>query len=234
MKVAFRYDDFSICSDTELEKKFLELFKDANIPITIGIVPYAELSMCESIGEKNVRQLLLKKVAMLREGIRSGMIEVAMHGYSHEPTHGKTEFAGLPKNEQLRRLIEGKKRLEQISNKPILTFIPPWGGYDNTTARLLEKLHFTALSADEHKTGANTSLVFEAASCAPHELKKIVKYRRKVHQPEPTIVVVFHTYDFGKGKKQLSSLKKLERILAWVNAQKDLATFTIQGTLPQD
>ncbi|MCS6862490.1 MAG: DUF2334 domain-containing protein [Abditibacteriales bacterium] len=58
-----------------------------------------------------------------------------------------SEFVGLQFEEQLRKIEQGKRALEEWLETPVVSFIPPWNTYDEQTVRALDAVHIRALSA---------------------------------------------------------------------------------------
>jgi peptidoglycan/xylan/chitin deacetylase (PgdA/CDA1 family) len=124
--VAFRNDDIQEFSGSEAERRFLRLFVENGIPQTYALVPFKkDLEKQEDM------------VSLLKEQQAQGLAEIALHGYAHENRAGKrrSEFAGLPFDEQLEKIRSGKAHLERIFQREIVTFVPPFNSYDQDTLR---------------------------------------------------------------------------------------------------
>lgn len=161
--VVFRNDDICAFSDVVHEKTVMRFFEKHGIPQIFGIIP----NVAEDIrNERCSRYHLLSEneqlLQMLRKWYKQGLIEIALHGYTHKtnllhPTkvlgtyspvnpEGYSEFRGLPYKEQLYRIEQGKKLLEGYFHVPIKIFIPPWNSYDNNTLIALRTLNFNCIS----------------------------------------------------------------------------------------
>ncbi len=135
-----------------------------------------------------------------------------------------SEFMGLQFEEQLRKIEQGKRALEEWLETPIVSFIPPWNTYDEQTVRALDAVHIRALSASlstvPHESGLSTcqgeatALVYLPRTCALSEFDDALKEARKVqttdHRPRDkettgqrsgvrspvVIVMMFHHFSF--------------------------------------
>ena len=235
--VAFRYDDYSRFSNTDLEIKLIKAFQKYNIPCTFGVIPYVS-DNCEvpDPGTQKVYRLSLWKASILNDAIKAGILEVALHGYSHRTIRIKaadadyTEFSGLDYNSQIKKIAKGKSLLEKMLGIRITTFIPPWNTYDTNTIRVLEELGFRTISADNAGVIKESSqLEFLPFTCDVLNLKGAVESARKISDAQPIIVVLFHPSDFlemGRKEGKLSYQGFVE-LLTWVTSQKDIHVHTI-------
>lgn len=106
-RVAFRYDDYSIHNPTDLEIKLIDILQKYNIPCTFAIIPYVASKDTDEILPPEVEPLNEEKTYILKSAIASGIIEPALHGYSHEMVRGlKTEFSGLSYSDQMEKIIK--------------------------------------------------------------------------------------------------------------------------------
>lgn len=237
--VIFRYDDYSSRTNTELERKLIEAFRASRIPCTFGVVPFACSGTVTDPAPQRLLPLLPAKVHLLKKAARAGVVEVALHGYSHQTTMasgGKSEFGGLAYPEQKQRLAQGKAALEKTLGLPVLTFIPPWGRYDLNTVEALEQTGFEALSASIYGvTRPSKKLAFVPCICEAHQLRRTIEAARRTHAVRLPIVALFHEYDFREVNPQRGrfTLKEFQALLAWVKAQPDVRTVTVQQAVQQ-
>lgn len=105
----------------------------ADVPISLSVTPFRIAGHDRHAPEqyKGSMEILplgrnLELVAVLREGLGSGRLDVTMHGYHHLRYGGAPEFIG---GEDLsRKAREGKAYLEQLLGTAIRTFVPPNNG----------------------------------------------------------------------------------------------------------
>jgi peptidoglycan/xylan/chitin deacetylase (PgdA/CDA1 family) len=132
--------------------------------------------------------------------MKAGAMDPAQHGYSHQTLQTKgwhTEFATLDYDTQMDEIKRGQVFLEQILGTSITTFIPPYNAYDAITIEVLEKLGFKCLSANIYgPTVLSTSLKILPGTCSLDNLRKSIKYARRIVDYDPIICVVFHQYAF--------------------------------------
>lgn len=234
--VVFRFDDYSSLSSTEFEVKLISTFRKYNAVCTFGVIPYVCAGDIHDIRPQDIVPLTLKKAAILKNAIKEEILEVALHGYSHQTIRSKangryTEFSGLDFNSQVAKIAKGKDYVEEILNTKITTFIPPWNVYDTNTIRAVEKLGFKCFSASESVKAPESSILkFAPATCDLFELRQTVELARRVPDRQPVIVVLFHEYDFleiDKEKGRLSYKEFLE-LMAWITSQQDIHIMTIE------
>jgi peptidoglycan/xylan/chitin deacetylase (PgdA/CDA1 family) len=236
--VVFRFDDYSSHSNTDFELKLINSFKKCNIPVTFGVIPYICAEDVHDPRPQNVVPLNSVKANILKDAIKDGILEVALHGYSHQTIRmkmngGYTEFVGLDYNNQMQKIIKGKNLLEELLGVRITTFTPPWNSYDLNTIGVLEKVGFKNISAN--RTGVTkefSQLRFLPATCNLVELREAVKSARKISDNKTIIVVLFHIYDFVEFNRRRGkiSLPDLLELLTWVASQKDVQLRNIEET----
>jgi peptidoglycan/xylan/chitin deacetylase (PgdA/CDA1 family) len=233
INVIFRFDDYSARSETEVEKRIIETFREHNIPFTVGVIPFVcEVSFFDTAYQQ-VIPLDSVKGQILQKAYEDGIVEVGLHGYSHQtidPSSNNTEFEGLDYNEQVFRMQKGKDFLENLTGARVSSFIPPWNRYDKNTLNVLEELNFNSISASIIGTFIEpTSIKYIPGTCEIFDLKDAVEYARKNDVQNPNIIVLFHSYDFNDsvvaGKTLTMSM--FSDVLEWTATQKDINTMTI-------
>ena len=158
--VVFRCDDYSAASNTALEVRLIETFRQRDIPLVFGVIPFIGAS-----DSREGSELSDEKAAILREAVEAGTVDVALHGYSHQKSGPWTEFAGLPYDEQVRRLSHGVTLLSEAVGVRVTTFVPPYNTYDENTLRAMEHLGFVCLSAGKTGCVGEYSLSFLPSTC---------------------------------------------------------------------
>jgi hypothetical protein len=244
--VIFRMDDYSSRSATYIERKIINLFAECNVPITFGVIPFMTAGFVQDTSAQEVIPLAPDKANILGQAIKAGIVDAALHGYSHQNTRDRsqgksTEFAGLDYNSQLLKIREGKNFLEKILAVPVVTFIPPWSTYDDNTLRSLEKLNFQCLSANLTGYASSvSSLKFLPATCNLHELRGVIELARKITDTQPIICVLFHEYDFREinyevdNKEDQISFGEFVELVRWVARQKDLKVKSIGQVIKEN
>lgn len=230
--VVFRMDDYSAVSDTELESRIINIFIEKKIGLTLGVVPH----VCSGDDKDPAPQMLIslskEKAALLREGISSGCIDIALHGYSHQAnsTQISSEFAGLDYGTQLKKISDGKKYIENVTNFPLEIFIPPWNQYDGNTLHALEVTGFQVLSAGWNGVSAKDSKIgFLPGTCSLRNIRDAINDARRASDRKPVIVVLFHHYDFieSNDKRGFLSLEMFSDLLDQLLAKPNLKQLSI-------
>lgn len=233
INVVFRFDDYSACSNTDMELKIIDAFRKHDACITMSVIPYVCTDDIHDPSAQKLMPLTSTKGDILKNGIDDGVLDVALHGYSHQTISTKqwTEFSGLDYNSQAERLAKGKNLLEGMIDVPVNTFVPPWNRYDQNTLRALEALGFSTLSADSKKRGGTETckLHFLPYSCNLSEVREAVKASRTSSDPQPVIVVLFHEYDFKEINKKRGRITYSEffALLNWLKSQNDVRLLSI-------
>jgi len=124
-----RDDDTSFfTSPDQLEKAYGEVSQLG--PISLAIVPFHRAGTSKGVPEEfrgrwSVHPLHENAalVSYLREGIQAGRFEAMLHGYYHDETDGREEFA--VDHDLERRVREGRRYLEELLATTIRVFVAP-------------------------------------------------------------------------------------------------------------
>ncbi len=147
MKIAIRMDDITPDMDWEKFDRFRAMMEKYHVKPLIGIVPD---NQDPNLSRDPEREDFWEQMKALQE---QGWI-LAMHGCHHIYTTQKgglfplncfSEFAGVPYEEQLRMVREGKRILEEHG---IATdfFMAPAHSYDDNTLKALQAEGFTRMT----------------------------------------------------------------------------------------
>lgn|GEM_PF-834852 len=238
--VIFRLDDYAP-SCSSIGTKLLTVFQEHNIPCTYGVIPYASDTFTD--GPADCVAIDLETAGRLAGAIRSGLVEVALHGLTHRDNAiapkgpgSESEFRGLSYSSQLRMLSVGKATLESLYHVSVTTFIPPWNSYDENTLHALEDLGFEVVSSSGQTYGIAASTRFQRLrflpyTCMPGHEREAVEFARNSTDPDPIIVVLLHPFNFAEYDRDRGrfTLQSLDDLLSWLTAQPDVATQTLGG-----
>lgn len=224
--VVFRYDDYSNNSDTKFEKEIIALFKKYNFECAFGVIPYDISHKSNASIQDRLDSLSTYKLGILKNAINEGIIEVALHGYSHRNIYRNShdifkieynsEFFGLKYESQFSKIAKGKYFLEKNLQEEITIFIPPWNSYDLNTIRALEEQNFKYISANgSGNTYNSSSLNYLPTTCTLNQLHETVKFAREHIEAEPIILVMFHQYE-------LENINELKNAFEWIELQGDI------------
>lgn len=202
LRVVFRYDDCSGVSPLDLEEELIGMFRARSLSCAFGIVPLAAADPLDPRGVDR-RPLSGDKVELLKEAVEGGAVEAVLHGSTHRalPRASRShpsELAGLPWQRQREIVAEGRDTLEEALGTAVGIFAPPWNTYDAGTLRALADLGFECLSAGPRFGPADGkgALRFLPATCLLTSLEEVVAAARELPDADPTIVALFHPYDF--------------------------------------
>lgn len=140
--VIFRNDDLQPWFEIDRLVKVNNIFIEKAVPVTLGVIPFIGN---HTLAEDPTLVDYLKNLTRTHPNL----FEIALHGYNHQPLsdfYGGSEFGGLEYPDQYGRICLGKNLLKETLNVDIVTFIPPFDTYDNTTAIALKKLDFKVVS----------------------------------------------------------------------------------------
>jgi peptidoglycan/xylan/chitin deacetylase (PgdA/CDA1 family) len=226
IRVALRFDDPSVATDHELEVAIFALLERYAIPATVAATPFHRQGEAyQALSTDNAPHLIAAH--------HKGIIEIALHGYSHEQRSstrrgGESEFAGLAANEQARLISEGRDLLASIFGCDITGFVPPWNTCDTTTLETVRDLGFQYVSAG-FETPSVRKLTWLPRTCQFKNIVVAVEEARRYAWSRPLIIAVMHHYDFRElGSTQTHfDLTGLQERLAWLVAQQDLQIVTL-------
>jgi len=240
--VVFRYDDYSSCSPLALEQRIIDIFAENGVPVTFAVIPFVHQSRCgKQFLDAGTEYFALteERAEILRGAIEGAVVNVALHGYSHQeniPVGGVTEFRGMSLAEQRDRIARGKAHLEGMLGVRVSTFVPPWNTYDLNTVQALEDMHFSCLSSSinpRRPAERVGSLAYLPASATLSRVRKAVAQARRLRGFDPIIVVLFHDFSFvelGKGKSTFG-LQDLRSLLGWLKDQDDLRILPMEEAI---
>lgn len=233
--VILRYDDYSGVSNTDAETRILDTFRLYHVSGTFAVIPFVYDPKTEQQPGEGTATLLSKpKIAILRNAVRDGVLEIALHGVHHKTVRAKklglTEFAGVSEKDQYAKLSKAKLELESLTGSRVYTFVPPWNSYDLSTVQALEKLGFNCLSASvSFGPSEDNKLRFVPATMELYNIKKTVEIARQLHDKDAVIVALFHSYDFkeANAKKGRFTYSQFAHTIKWLTEQKDISIKTV-------
>lgn len=134
----------------------LSMLMDAGAPPLLGIVPDLrdETLSSDISADRNERDERFMRFSGFVHELRERGCETAMHGFRHLyttlshgifPLNGFSEFAGVPEEEQFRRISTGKNILEKAGLQTTL-FMAPGHTFDKTTLKVLKACGFTGVT----------------------------------------------------------------------------------------
>ncbi len=233
INVILRYDDFEAASDIALEQELMDLRRRYGMSCLVGIVPFADKSTY--LGPNRV-SLYGPKATLLRKGIEDGVVEPALHGYTHSCRPGtdakrKTEFRGLAEKTQMEMMIEGKEWLEDMTGQGIQVFVPPYNSYDRATLRAMRKARLSVLSGAMFDLASDAQgISFLPHTCGLLQLRSAVDSARASGRDDAIIMALFHPFDFVECDQDRGrvDLLEAEEILDWLDRQADVQVVTVQ------
>lgn len=230
--VVFRYDDFSAKSPTQTELKIIQAFQKHKARLTFGVIPFVCAGDHHDPSPQDTLALPPEKKQLLRKAAQKGVVDVALHGFSHQTNQADflSEFAGADYSTQIKKLKRAKMYLRQITQTPVNTFVPPWNRYDRNTLQALEKLNFKTLSASENEPSAeNSQLNFVPFSVGLPHLRDAVQAARTSSDSRPLLIVLFHGYDFQSSQDSRAHItfKEFSSMLGWLSSQEDVEILSI-------
>lgn len=228
--VVFRCDDYSAVSNTALEVRLIEAFRQRDIPLVFAVIP------CIGASDSQEGSTLSdEKAAILREASGTGTVDVVLHGYSHQKTGPWTEFAGLSYDEQVRRLERGLTLLRDAVGVHVTTFVPPYNAYDEATLRAMQDLGFTCLSAGKTGCIGEYSLSFLPSTCGLADARQTIESAMQASSSR-VIVILFHVYDFLDADRYRGFLSwpAFEQFVDWVLSQEQVNVRSLAEVVNSD
>jgi hypothetical protein len=134
--VAFRNDDLTVKSAPSTEDSVIQVFRRRAIRQTFAFIPHPEGYIRTGSSAEASRTM----IDSLRSWHAAGIIEHAIHGYSHlvYKDYG-SEFSRVPLDVQLEKLRHGKHIVDSVLVASVTIFAPPWNQGDRNTLEACRK-----------------------------------------------------------------------------------------------
>lgn len=239
IKVVLLYDDVSSLSSMDLEMKILDSLRTQNMPCTFGVIPYASIGEWRDIRPQEVVPLPIAKINMFKDAMKSGLLNVVLHGYSHQAVSqegkcGYTEFCGLEYGRQEKTLAQAKNYLERNLGNPVFTFYPTWNSYDQNTIRAIENLGFKTIFGMEYGyADKNSKLNFLPFTCDFIHLRTAITSARRLTNDESVIVVLLRSTDIQGINRSTGNqkIKEFQDVLSWITSQNDIQLLSVDQAI---
>jgi peptidoglycan/xylan/chitin deacetylase (PgdA/CDA1 family) len=127
----FRLDDIQDWWARNAQLAILDVFKQTNTPITIGVIT----------GHFGTDLELVNHIKTILQD-PTWDVEVALHGFNHE------DFTNYTYDEQLALLQQGVQVLTSTLGVTPKTFLPPFNAFNNDTLNALLATGFTSISSE--------------------------------------------------------------------------------------
>ncbi len=213
IQLVFRYDDFMLGNDS-VNDSVLTLFQRLDIPLVLGVIPCDE-------HENFVIDKDYKLFNKLKSGVRSGKIEIALHGLTHKRNTPYGEFKGLSLAEQSRMIRKGKNFLDSVFQCQVISFIPPWNSHDQNTVKALTTNGISIVSSSVYDVW--TEKTFYPLTTDDFYQLEIIVNNNQVDGG--VVVLMFHGYDF----KNKNSWLDFEKILQNLKANPKVSFYTFKS-----
>lgn len=223
IRVALRLDDPSETSDHALEKTITGELAQLGMRATFAVIPFKVVA-------GNLVPFSPERASHLVEAEREGIVEIAMHGFSHtdrrrRPDGPPSEFRGVSEMEQVNMLQRGLAHMHTLFAEKQYGFVPPWNSFDKGTLQALAHLGFGYVSAGwEVECDRDTRMAILPRTCHLPDARQAVEEARRYRHLSPMVIVVMHHDDFAESGAEtpISSLEEFQQLLAWFGAQTDV------------
>lgn len=199
--VLFRYDDLSARSNTDFERRLVQVLIEDQIPFVFGVIPQVCLGDWRNPEPQTYAELDSEKRQLLQHAAAAAPVDIALHGLTHQSatSDSLSEFVGLSLEEQMRKISQGARILEACTGHRPFAFVPPWNRYDKNTIAALIENGFTVLSAGfrpkmESEEAGPLSVFPQTVSL--HNLATTLELAKKTRCRELSLIVELHEYDF--------------------------------------
>jgi peptidoglycan/xylan/chitin deacetylase (PgdA/CDA1 family) len=239
--IFFRYDDYSSLSHPTVDRGVIDIFGRHQVSCTFAVVP-AITALYPAVEGSNQDELPLsqEKNAELREAVRAGTVDLALHGWRHLANQftchpDPSEFRGLSVEEQAKILQRGRDFLADAVGAPPTLFVPPWNSYDANTVKALEMSGFRGISASRYSPRPESSgeMAFAPYTAELGEMRSAIDAARRSGEDSPVVGIMMHPYDFieSDDKRAIISLQKFEQEVRWLKEQPDVRILPISAVL---
>lgn len=126
--VVFRLDDVQDRFLDNSQLAIINLFLQKNQSLSLGLI-------MNHVGNDT---MLLNNI---REGLRSGLIELGLHGWNHE------NFSKVSEENQIALMLKSNEKMQSLFGKASLIFIPPSFDFNNSTLDAMTKSGIPIISA---------------------------------------------------------------------------------------
>ena len=212
--VCFRCDDVRALGDgdgpevLDTYRAIVETFQRRRVPLTLGVIP----------DYRGVTKLVWNgSVAhFLRQAAKDADVELALHGHTHEPVDGVSEWLGVPYEKQREKLAEALSIMYgALGDRSFRTFLPPWNSFDLNTVRAIRERGFECLSGDLGIVRKAPFAIWTStehcyfgvrlvpATCSLRECDEALRLAKR-DGDGTLLVVIFHPYDFREFSKHAS------------------------------
>lgn len=221
INVVFRLDDPRLQADS-VSLRALQLFNEKQVPLSIAVVSCDE--------QEQPILLYTTDDSLYISGLRSENIELSLHGFNHQVINHQGEFGGLSYVEAQRRLRMGGGILRRYVSQDVITFIPPFNAFNDSTLVAMLNNGFFILSADMYSNIYRAGIQYY-----PETLGHLMKHKGMWQAAEDAIfgckyqdaicVVMFHAYDLPDEASWL----RLARLLDACKAADDVQLHTFRS-----
>jgi hypothetical protein len=184
-KIILRVDDIQAYSFRESSISIIRDAQKYNMKLVLGIIPVNILEDGEVV--KKIKQ-------------NKCNLELALHGWDHmaPQADGSFEFESIGKNEALVKIREGKKTLEKISDKQVLTFIPPGNRISLDAKKALNEEGIKYLSGDDDTNSdyGMSVATFDFLANKLIENEEVLKKCDSRFDQKKICVIVVHPQDY--------------------------------------
>lgn len=237
--LVLRYDDYAPISvqtgkprDITAEKRLFDLINQYDESIVVGVVPFpvaagASLELKPELAQPDRSWMTNPEnpwTVLLRNGVRSGIVEPALHGFEHRRRtadgHRPGELNAQPYFWQYDAIRAGNEAIRSALGVPARIFIPPWNAWNEDTAHVLFIAGFAWLSPDLHVRPATQPplrLVPQSTS-DPHTALQWMRYEPA--PPGTILVLVIHPFDL-EGPAGEAYFAALARTLTFIAQSSD-------------
>lgn len=220
INVVFRLDDPTLQSDS-VSMRAVKLFNEKQVPLSIAMVA------CDK-----QEQPILPTTAdsLYISELQDSNIELTLHGFNHQDINQQGEFGGLSYSEAQRRIQLAKEVLKNDALQDIITFIPPFNAFNDSTLVAMKDNGQFILSADMH-----SNIYRDGIQYYPETLGHLMQQKGMWQAAEDAIfgckqkdaicVVMFHAYDLPDE----ASWQRLEKLLDACKADKNVELHTFRS-----
>lgn len=240
--VFFRYDDYSSMSPAHVDTGLIDVFARHNMTCTFAVVPSITSLYPQVQGQGHEVLLTEAKISELKEAVRKGAVDVALHGWNHltnafSPPPVPSEFRGLSVDQQTAILQRGKRHLGDALGVATTVFVPPWNTYDDSTLEALTRAGFKGVSANRYSpiSSRGEGLGYAPMTIEIGALRHAVELAGASQDKDPVVGVMLHPYDFHESgdERSVMSLAEFEKELAWLAGQQGVRVLSISSLIAE-
>lgn len=184
--VLLRIDDIQAYTWHETSFRMITDAEERGIPLTLSVIP-------KGLSDD------VELVSFLKE--HACNLEFALHGWDHGASlnHELPEFLHLNRDAAAERVERGLSVLEELTDEPIVTWVPPQNAHSSGTAAAVKELGFEFISTEGEEKWDYDATTYDYGTNELLEVETVVSSCEEQLKTDNTCIVMLHPQNFTDG-----------------------------------